>query len=78
MIDYRYTKNGMIQSTTGLTPNGAHRDKNSIIVQTSSVMTEKYLSVPGAMFEFLCRGKGNCTSRKEYRSQWSERTYEVE
>ena len=33
----------MVHSTTGLTPNEAHKDENSIEVKADSVMNEKYL-----------------------------------
>ena len=74
--------NKMVHSTTGLTPNEAHKDENSIEVKANSVMKEKYLrNYPnikaGDDVRVFVKGKGNYTSRKESRSQWSEKVYEV-
>ena len=74
--------NKMVHSTTGLTPNEAHKDENSIEVKANSVMKEKYLrNYPnikaGDNVRVFVKGKGNYTSRKESRSQWSEKVYEV-
>ena len=72
----------MIHSTTGLTPNNAHKDENSVEVQVNSVMKEKYLRKypnikEGDDVRVFVKGKGNYTSRKESSTQWSTRTYEV-
>ena len=72
----------MVHSTTGLTPNEAHKDENSIEVKATSAMKEKYLrSYPnikaGDDVRVFDNGKGKYTSRKESRSQWSEKVYEV-
>ena len=74
--------NMMVHSTIGLTPNEAHKDENSIEVKANSVMKEKYLrNYPnikvGDDVRVFVKGKGNYTSRKESRSQWSEIVYEV-
>ena len=72
----------MVHGTTGLVPNEAHKDENSIEVKANSVMKEKYLrNYPnikaGDDVRVFVKGKGNYTSRKESRSQWSEKVYEV-
>ena len=72
----------MIHSTTGLTPSEAHKDENSIEVKTNSVM-EKYLKKnypnikAGDDVRVFVTGKGIYTSRKDSRSQWIEKIYEV-
>ena len=73
--------NKMVHSTTGLTPNEAHKDENSIEVKANSVM-EKYLrNYPnikaGDDVRVFVTGKGTSTSRKDSRSQWTEKIYEV-
>ena len=72
----------MKHGTTEMTPNEAHKDENSIEVKANSVMKEKYLrNYPnikeGDKVRILDKGKGNYTSRKESRSNWSEKVYEV-
>ena len=72
----------MKHSTTGLTPNEAHRDENFLTVKSNSVMKEKYLrNYPniseGDTVKIYTKGKGNYSSRKESATRWSEQTYEV-
>ena len=74
--------NKMVHSTTGLTPNEAHKDENSIEVKANSVLKEKYFRKypnikAGDDVRVFVKGKGNYTSRKESRSQWSEKIYKV-
>ena len=64
--------NKMIHSTTGLTPNNAHRDENAIQVKANSVMKEKYLRKypnikEGDDVRVFTKSGGNYTSRKESR-----------
>ena len=77
----KYNKK-MVHSTTGMIPDDAHLDKNSVEVKANTVLKEKYLRrypkiEVGDKVKIFDKGKGNYTSRKETRSQWSERTYEV-
>ena len=77
----KYNKT-MKHSTTGMTPNEAHKDGNHLTVKSNSVLKERYLrKYPkvevGDKVKILVKGKGNYTSRKESRNQWSERTYEA-
>ena len=77
----KYNKT-MKHSTTEMTPNEAHKDDNHLTVKSNSVLKEKYLrKYPkvevGDKVKIFVKGKGNYTSRKESRNQWSERTYEV-
>ena len=72
----------MIHSTTGLTPNEADKDENGVEVKANSVMKEKYLRKypnikEGDDVRVFTKSGGNYTSRKESRSQWSEKVYEV-
>ena len=74
--------NKMIHSTTGLTPNNAHRDENAIQVKANSVMKEKYLRKypnikEGDDVRVFTKSGGNYTSRKESRNSWSDKIYEV-
>ena len=74
--------NKMIHSTTGLVPNDAHRDENSVEVKANSVMKEKYLrNYPninvGDKVKVYTKSGGNYTSFKESRSRFSEKVYEV-
>ena len=71
----------MVHSTTGLTPNETHKDENSVKVKANSVM-EKYLrNYPrikaGDDVRVFVTGRGTYTSRKDSRSQWTEKIYEV-
>ena len=77
----KYNKT-MKHSTTGMTPNEAHKDDNHLTVKSNSVLKEKYLrKYPkvevGDKVKIFVKGKGNYTSRKYSRSQWSEETFEV-
>ena len=77
----KYSKS-MKHSTTEMTPNEAHKDDNHLTVKSNSVLKEKYLrKYPkvevGDKVKIFVKGKGNYTSRKDSRNQWSERTYEV-
>ena len=77
----KYNKQ-MIHSTTGLTPNDAHRDENFVTAKANSVMKEKYLrNYPnikeGDTVTVFTKCGGNYTSMKETRSRWSEKIYEV-
>ena len=72
----------MKHGTTEMTPNDAHKDENFVDVKANSVMKEKYLRKypnikEGDKVRVLDKGKGNYTSRKESRSNWSEKVYEV-
>ena len=74
--------NKMEHSTTGMTPDKAHKDENSVKVKANSLLKEKYLRKypninEGDKVKTYVKGKGNYTSRKESRNQWSERSYEV-
>ena len=71
----------MVNSTTGLVPNDAHRYENHIQAKANSVMKEKYLrSYPntkeGDTVKAFTKCVGNYTSRKETRSKWSKKAYE--
>ena len=77
----KYNKT-MVHSTTGLVPNEAHKDDNAVEVKANSVLKEKYLRKypkieEGDKVKIFTKGKGNYTSRKESRNQWSDETYEV-
>ena len=77
----KYNKT-MVHSTTGLVPNEAHKDDNAVEVKANSVLKEKYLRrypkiEEGDKVKIFTKGKGNYTSRKESRNQWSDETYEV-
>ena len=72
----------MIHSTTGVTSNEAHKDENGVEVKANSVMKEKYFRKypnikEGDSVRVFTKGKGNHISRKESRSQRSEKVYEV-
>ena len=72
----------MEHSTTQMTPNKAHQDDNRLKVKANSILKEKYLRKypnieEGDMVRVFVKGKGNYTSRKETRNQWSERSYRV-
>ena len=65
-----------------MTPENAHKDDNAVAVKANSFLKEKYLRKypeieEGDKVKVFVKGKGNYTSRKENRDQWSERTYEV-
>ena len=77
----KYNKT-MVHSTTGLVSNEAHKDDNAVEVKANSVLKEKYLRrypkiEEGDKVKIFSKGKGDYTSRKESRNQWSDETYEV-
>ena len=77
----KYNKT-MKHSTTDMTPENAHKDDNAVAVKANSLLKEKYLrKYPkvevGDKVRVFVKGKGNYTSRKESRNQWSEQTYNV-
>ena len=77
----KYNKE-MKHSTTGMTPNEAHKDEHHVEVKANSVVKEKYSrNYPnvkeGDTVKVYTKSGGNYTSRKETRSRWSEKTYEV-
>ena len=77
----KYNKT-MKHSTTEMTPNEAHKDDNHVTVKANSVLKEKYMRKypqvkEGDKVKIYVKGKGNFTSRKQTRSQWSDRSYEV-
>ena len=78
----KYNKT-MKHSTTEMTPNEAHKDENVVNVKANSVLKEKYLrKYPkvdvGDKVRIFVKGKGNYSSRKESRNQWSEQTHTVQ
>ena len=68
-----------------MTPDEAHKDDNAVAVKANSLLKEKYLrKYPKVevgdkvkVIKVFVKGKGNYTSRKESRNQWSEQTYTV-
>ena len=77
----KYNKK-MVHSTTDMTPDEAHKDENEVKLKANSLLKEKYLrKYPkvevGDKVKVFVKGKGNYTSRKESRNQWSEQTYTV-
>ena len=74
--------NNQVHSSTKTTPNNAHNLDNVIQVRTNLVLKEKhnrkYPNISeGDYVRIFDKGKGNYVSRKETRSQWSERKYEI-
>ena len=74
--------NNQIHSSTKTTPNKAHNLDNVISVRTNLILKEKhnrkYPNISeGDYVKIVDKGKGNYVSRKETRSQWSERKYKV-
>ena len=74
--------NNQKHSSTGTSPNEAHKLDNAIKVRTTQIMKEKhnrkYPNVnEGDYVKIFDKGSGNYVSRKETRSQWSERKYKV-
>ena len=74
--------NNIIHSTTNNTPNDAHQDKNSVSVAVNlyikSSHKRKYKNINiSDDVKIYTKGKDNYTSRKEYNSRWSEKTYKV-
>ena len=63
-------------------PEEAHKDERSMEVKANTVLKEKHLRrypkvEVGDEVKVLDKGKGKYTSRKETRSQWPDRIYEV-
>ena len=74
--------NNQIHGSTKTTPNNAHNLDNVISVRTNLILKEKhsrkYPNISeGDYVKIVDKGKGNYVSRKETRSQWSERKYKV-
>jgi len=74
--------NNQVHSSTKTTPNNAHNLDNVIQVRTNLILKEthnrKYPNISeGDYVKIFDKGKGNYVSRKETRSQWSERKYKV-
>ena len=74
--------NSQVHSSTKTTPNNAHNLDNVIQVRTNLILKEKhnrkYPNISeGDYVKIFDKGKGNYVSRKETRSQWSERKYKV-
>ena len=74
--------NNQVHSSTKTTPNDAHNLDNVIQVRTNLILkekhTRKYPNISeGDYVKIFDKGKGNYVSRKETRSQWSERKYKV-
>ena len=65
-----------------MSPNKAHDLKNALEVKSNLVLKEKhnrkYPNIrEGDYVKVFDKGKGNYTSRKETKSQWTDRTYKV-
>lgn len=65
-------------SATGIIPNKAHNLDNTVQVKTNLILKEnhnrKYPNLTkGDYVRVYEKGKGNYTSRKESRSQWSDK-----
>lgn len=74
--------NNQKHSSTGTTPNEAHKLDNAIKVRTTQIMKEKhnrrYPNInEGDYVKIFDKGSGNYVSRKESRSVWSENKYKV-
>ena len=74
--------NNQEHSTTKTTPNRAHDLKNALEVRANTMLKEKHNRkypniTEGDYVRVFDKGKGNYVSRKETRSQWTERTYKV-
>ena len=83
MLKYVINKyNNTIHSSTKHTPKDAHLDKNSpdvaVNLTTNSIHKRKYKNLNvGDDVKVYTKGKDNYTSRKEYNSKWSDKTYKV-
>lgn len=65
-------------SATGIIPNKAHNLDNTVQVKTNVILKEKHNRkypnlTEGDYVRVYEKGKGNYTSRKESRSQWSDK-----
>ena len=74
--------NNQVHSSTKTTPNNAHSFDNVIQARTNLILKEKHNrkypnTSEGDYVKITDKGKGNYVSRKETRSQWSERKYKV-
>ena len=74
--------NNTIHSSTNHTPKDAHLDKHSpdvaVNLTTNSIHKRKYKNINvGDDVKVYTKGKDNYTSRKEYNSKWSDKTYKV-
>ena len=74
--------NSQVHSSTGMVPNKAHDLDNALEVRSNQILKEKhnrkYPNVTeGDYVKVYSKGKGNFVSKKESRSVWSERKYEV-
>ena len=74
--------NNQKHSSIGTTPNKAHNLDNAVQVNTHLIMKEKrnrkYPNIcEGDYVRIYDKGKGNYVSRKETRSQWTEKKYKV-
>ena len=73
--------NNQVHISTKTTPKNAYNLDNVIQVRTNLILKEKHRKYPniseGYYFKIFEKGKGNYVSRKETRSQWSERKYKV-
>ena len=74
--------NNQIHSSTKTAPNNARNLDNVILVRTNLILKEKrnkkYPNISeGDYVKIFDKGKGHYVSRKETRSQWSQRKYNV-
>ena len=74
--------NSTKHSSTKLTPNEAHGDKNHMDVKVDLTRNEKNTRKYEEIYEndtvkIFTKGTGNYTDRKEYNSKWSKENYKV-
>ena len=74
--------NSTKHSSTKLTPNEAHDDKNHMDVKVNLTRreknTRKYEEIKeNDTVKIFTKGRGNYTDRKEYNSKWSKENYKV-
>ena len=74
--------NNQIHSTTQMEPNKAHDLDHAVKVRANTILKEKhnrkYPKISeGDYVKVFDKGKGNYISRKETKSQWSEKKYKV-
>ena len=75
--------NSTKHSSTKLTPNEAHDDKNHMDVRVNLTRREKnkrkYEEIKeNGTVKIYTKGRGNYTDRKEYNSKWSKENYKVQ
>ena len=75
--------NSSKHSSTKLTPNEAHDDKNNMDVKVNLTRrektTRKYEEInENDTVKIFTKGRGNYTDRKEYNSKWSKENYKVQ